>query len=293
MTPVIAGTLGIVAGLALWTALAVLLRSRDAVVSGDPAVTAPARVSRWAARAPWARIGAAGAAGAVIWFLTGWPVATAGATVLAWFGPVLFGGDKAFKAELARVDGIAAWAESLRDVISAAAGLEQALQRSAAHPPPAIAVDVRQLATDLKDGRGIEAGLREFAARLDDETVDLVCMALIVASRQAGNLAPVLDALARTARAEAAMRMRVHTMRARSRTATRVIIAATVAMMVLLLMVAGDYLAPYGTLTGQLMLACAFALFGFGLWWLHRLAAPETAPSFLRVASSRVQGAQS
>src|SRR5690606_11147518 len=102
------------------------------------------------------------------------------------------------------------------------------------------------------------------------------------ASTRAGNLAPVLDDLARTARAEAAMRMRVHTTRARTRTAIRVITAATVAMLVLLLLVSGDYLAPYGNLTGQIVLACAFALFAFGLWWLHRLAAPPSAPSFLR-----------
>lgn len=286
MTPLIAGGLGALAGLAIWAALALAFRPPQEAGSGDPAGGGPGGVAGWARRAPWARMAATGAAGAAVWGWTGWPVAAAGAGALAWFAPTLFGGDKAFKAELGRIDAIAAWSESLRDVISAAAGLEQAIQRSAAHPPPAIAGEVRQLAGDLQNGRGLEAGLRSFAARLDDETVDLVCMALIVASRQAGTLAPVLDDLARTARAEAAMRMRVHTTRARTRTATRVITAATATMLGGLLIVAGDYLASYNVLRGQIVLALGLGLFGFGLCWLHRLATPAALPSFLRADSA-------
>lgn len=296
MTPLIAGALGALAGLAIWAGLALAFRAQAGVDPGDPAAGGPGGVAGWAHGAPWARIAATGAAGAVVWAWTGWPVAAAGAGALVWFAPALFGGDKAFKAELGRIDAIAAWAESLRDVISAAAGLEQAIQRSAAHPPPAIAGEVRRLAGDLQDGRGLEAGLRSFATRLEDETVDLVCMALIVASRQAGTLAPVLDDLARTARAEAAMRMRVNTTRARTRTATRVITAATAAMLAALLLVAGDYLASYGTLTGQLVLALALGVFAFGLWWLHRLATPATAASFLRAETAEMptmEGARS
>lgn len=285
MTPVVAGALGTAAGLAIWAALTVLFPGPHRVDPGVSGPERPARVPGWASRAPWARIAATGAAGAAAWWWTAWPVTAAGAGALAWFWPVLFGDDKAFKAELARIDAVAAWAESLRDVIGAAAGLEQAIQRSAAHPPPAIKEEVEQLAADLRDGQSLETALAVFAARIDDETADLVAMALGVASRQAGSLAPVLDDLAHTARAEAAMRSRVHTMRARTRTATRVITAATAAMLAALLFIAGDYLASYDSLTGQLVLACALSLFGFGLWWLHRLATPEAVPSFLRPVS--------
>ncbi|GAB3660134.1 hypothetical protein [Glycomyces tarimensis] len=98
--------------------------------------------------------------------------------------PVLFGGNRVFRAELAKIDAIDAWAESFQEVITAAAGLEQAIQRSAAYPPPAIKEEVRQLAEDLRGGHGDE-GLRAFAAKLDDEMVDLVAMALIVAAKAA------------------------------------------------------------------------------------------------------------
>jgi Flp pilus assembly protein TadB len=152
---------------------------------------------------------------------------------------------------------------------------------------------VRRLAADLRDGNDLYAALGVFAADLDDETVDLVVMALQVASRQAGNLAPVLDDLARTARAEAAMRARVHTVRARTRTATRVITAATALMLAALLVIAGDYLASYASFAGQAVLACALGMFAFGLWWLHRLATPATVPSFLRPALAQPREAGS
>lgn len=289
MNPLFAAVLGATAGLAIWLALVTVFSRPDAVDPNAPAGPQTGKGHRWARRVPWAGVGAAGAAGATMWLLTGWPVAVAGAAVLAWAAPVLFGGERAHRVELARINAVAAWAESLRDVIGAAAGLEQAIRASAASPPPAIRSEVEALAADLRSGVGMEAAMRAFAVRLGDETADLVAMALIGAANRAGNLAPVLDDLTRTARAEAAMRMRVHTTRARTRTAIRVITAATVAMLVFLLLVSGDYLVPYGDLTGQVVLACAFALFAFGLWWLHRLATPPTAPSFLRTTSEEAR----
>ncbi|GAB4001756.1 hypothetical protein GCM10029992_38120 [Glycomyces albus] len=280
-----AAGLGALAGGALWLALAVLASRGDRVDPAAPAGPDRATGAGRAWRGRWPRIAATAVAGAATWAATGWPVAAAGAAGLTWWWPTLFGTERAFRAEMARIDAVAAWAESLRDVITAAAGLEQAIQRTAGHPPPAIKTEVQALAAQLGSGDRPEPALRAFAARLDDETADLVVMALVNAQSQAGNLAPVLDDLARTARAEAAMRSRVHTIRARTRTATRVITAATLVMLAALLAVSGDYLTPYDSLAGQVVLGCALAAFAFGLWWLHRLATPPRTPSFLRRAA--------
>ena len=99
-------------------------------VSVDP--TRPPR--RWAraltqARSAtgMARIGAAAAVGIVALLLTRWPVAAAAgvALVLAW--PYLFGGVRAEQAQIARLDALAIWTESLRDAVAANASLEQAM----------------------------------------------------------------------------------------------------------------------------------------------------------------------
>jgi tight adherence protein B len=279
----IAAVLGIIAGLAIWGALAIVTRPQDARPADDTTPDGPgtAEVTQGRARAPWARIGATVAVTAGVWALTGWPAATAGAGALAWFFPTVFGGEAAFRREQSRVDAVASWAESLRDVIGAAAGLGQAIQRSAEHPPPAIQEEVRALATDLRSGRDMTSSLRAFAIRLDDETADMVALALIGTETGTGNVAPVLDDLAAAARAEAVMRQRIHTGRARTRTATRVICGTTVLMLVFMLLVGGDYLAPYDSLTGQLVLAAALGLFALGLWGMHRLATPKPVPRFI------------
>ncbi|MCD0444256.1 type II secretion system F family protein [Glycomyces sp. A-F 0318] len=225
---------------------------------------------------------ATGAAVAAAWAATAWPVAAAGAGALIWFGPVLFGGEAAYRAELVKIDAIASWVEGLRDNLAAAAGLEQTITSSAKFAPPALEDDIADLVTDLHAGVGLEAALRSFAARVDDETADLTVMALCEAAQRAGNLAEVLDDLATAARDEAAMRMRIHTSRARIRTSVRVITGITVAMAVGLVAFGGDFLAPYDLPVGQVVMAVAFGCTGLGLVWLHQLAADDRPPSFLR-----------
>jgi len=282
MSTPLAVLLGAVFGLAvvgLVLAATGRLGSVDAGATGAPEVGPGAKARR---RLPLARVAATGAAAALAWAATGWPVAAVGAGALIWFGPVLFGGEAAYRAELVKIDAIASWVEGLRDNLAAAAGLEQTITSSARFAPPALEDDIAALVADLHAGVGLETALRSFAARIDDETADLTVMALCEAAQRAGNLAEVLDDLATAAREEAAMRMRIHTSRARIRTSARVITGITVAMAVGLIAFGGDFLAPYDTPMGQVVMAIAFGCTGLGLVWLHQLAAEEQSPSFLR-----------
>jgi hypothetical protein len=47
-----------------------------------------------------------------------------------------------------------------------------------------------------------------------------------------------------------------------------------------------DFLAPYGTVTGQLMLALVAGIYALALWWLARLAAPARAVRLLEGGAS-------
>src|SRR5438128_1548099 len=74
-----------------------------------------------------ARTAAAVAAGLAVLVATRWPVAAAAAAALGWFARDLFGGRVAREREAARVEAIASWTEMLRDTMSGAHGLEEAV----------------------------------------------------------------------------------------------------------------------------------------------------------------------
>jgi tight adherence protein B len=232
-------------------------------------------------RARWKRLLAACAAAGLAGVFTGWPIAVIAAGALWWVAPRLFAGDLSGRAEIERIDAIAAWIESLRDVLSAAAGLEQTITATAAYAPPQIRAEVQALANDLHAGRSLPEALEDFARAVDDETADMAVMALSAAARQSGNLADLLSRLARSAREGAAVRMRVQSSRARIRTATRIIASVSLAFPAGLIMLNRPFLAPYATVTGQLILAMVVALFAVSLWWLARLAAPARSVRLL------------
>jgi tight adherence protein B len=200
-------------------------------------------------------------AGMVVLALTRWPVAaTSAAAAGAWL-PSASARRGGRRDELAIVDGIATWTEQLRDTISAANGLEHAITATAPLAPTALAPAVSRLAAQV-EFQQLDSGLRGFAAEVDHPLADFVVAALVTAGRhQAREIAALLGHLASCARDEAAMRRRIWVGRARSRTAVRIIIGVIAIFMISLVMLDDAYLAPYGTPTGQLVLAAVIALF--------------------------------
>jgi Flp pilus assembly protein TadB len=255
------------------------LRTTSTFASSSPAAL------RWL-RERWKRLLAVLVAAAAAGLFTGWPVAALAAGALTWFGPRIFGSDRTGRAEIERIDAIAAWIESLRDVLAAAAGLEQTITATAAHAPPRIRSEVIALADDLHSGRSLSDALADFAKAVDDETADMAVMALSAAAHQSGNLAELLSRLAHTAREGAAVRMRIQASRARIRTATRIMAAVALIFPAGLVILNRDFLAPYGTVTGQLMLAVVVGIYALALWWMARLAAPARVVRLLESGAS-------
>ena len=225
-------------------------------------------------------ISAAAAVAAVV--LTGWPVAAAIAAVAAWILPGMFGKDSAATGEQARIEAIATWTESLRDTLGAAAGLEQSVLAAAAGAPAPIRAEVHELAANLRAGMRLDEALRAFAVDLGDATGDLVVAALVLASRQqARNLGEVLTELAGYAREQAAARMRITADRQRTRSSVRIIVSFVLGIAGVLMAMDASYMAPFGTSTGQVVLALVAGIFAAAFWWLHKIAEPKTPARFL------------
>lgn len=281
----IAAVLGVVFGLAV----------TGAVLAARPPKPAPdtATTTARTATVPVLRMALAALAAGAVFAATGWPVAAAAAGLLAWFAPRIFGGAREFETAMARIDAAAAWVESLRDNLIAAAGLEATIVASARRVPPGLRTEIEALATTLRAGTPLRAALLDFAAAADDPTIDDAVIALLEASSSAGNLAAVLTRLAEEAREEAGRRMRIRAARARIHTAARVITIVIVAMAALLIAFGGSYLEPYDGLAGQVVLAFVFGLGALGLWSLYRLAAEPEPPSLLRpAAGTNLEGAR-
>lgn len=219
--------------------------------------------------------------------LTQWPVLAIAGGLLVFFADALFGGAASERQAYARLEGLAAWTESLRDTIAGAVGLEQAIPATAEAASPAIQSAVRDLADHLRVRMPMPSALHRLADQLDDPAADLVVAALLLNSRLRGpGLRDVLTSLSHSVRAELEMRGRIMAGRSSTRRSVQIVIGFSVLVVLGLRFFNPAYVEPYGTFVGQTVLAVVVALFAAGFLWLRRLSAFEKPQRFLSMASS-------
>ncbi|MFI1956004.1 type II secretion system F family protein [Streptomyces xinghaiensis] len=207
--------------------------------------------------------------GVVVGALTAWPVAAVLTTVAVLTLPGLLGPDRAAARRTERMEALATWTEMLRDTLSAAAGLEQAVLATADIAPAALEPEMQQLTGVIRSGRPLPAAVEAFAEDTDDPLADLVVAALTTAARQqAGQLGPLLGELAESVREQVAMRQRIDAGRASVRTGVRVTVITTLGMATGLVIFNRPYLDPFNSLTGQAVLAAVGALFAASFAYL-------------------------
>lgn len=233
------------------------------------------------------RLMAAAAAGLVVLLLTRWIVMTVAAAVLVLVWPMMFGGARQEKEAAARIEALATWAESLRDTIAGAVGLEQAIPATVYAASPVIRGDLALLADRMRVRVPLPQALRQFADELDDPTADLIISALIMNSRLRGpGLRQLLSNLAATARAELDMRQRVSASRAGTRRSAQIVVIFSILVILGLAVFNRTFVAPYSSVQGQLVLLVVIALFTVGLMWMRRLAGVSLPRRFLTARSA-------
>lgn len=179
------------------------------------------------------------------------------------------------------VEAIATWTENLRDVISASAGLHDAVMTTAQSPPPPIADNVRRLAASLRY-QPLEVSLREFADDVAHPTCDFVVAALIIASQnQARDVAELLSHLAQCARSECDLYMRIWVSRARARSAIRIVNGAMAFFFGAMLLLSREYLAPFFTLQGVGVFTLITSIVGGSILAMMQIARIDLPQRFL------------
>ncbi|WP_456789708.1 type II secretion system F family protein [Cellulomonas sp. P5_C5] len=231
----------------------------------------------------------AAAVGLVVLLITRWPVAALGAAavVLSWNS--LFGGARAEREAMARIEGLASWTESLRDTIAGAVGLEQAIPATVYAASPAIQPQLRLLVDRLRVRVPLPTALQRLADDLDDPSADLIVASLILNARLRGpGLRQVLTSLSESAREELDMRQRVAAGRSSTRRSAQIVMIFSLAVVLGISLFNPDYVAPYSTPTGQLVLLIVIGLFGAGFWWMKRLSGVDVPERFLVATPERM-----
>jgi hypothetical protein len=273
--------LGVLAGLGVGAGLLLMVAGWRGWRS-EPS-TRPARML------PWARMGVGIATAFVVVIVTRWLAVAAALGVLAGCWQQLFGGAREARSAIERLEALAGWTESLRDLVATGAALPEALSASLPAAAPVLASPLAGLVDRLRSREQLEPALHAYAADLNDVSADLVVSALLLNSRAQGRqLHAVLSALARSARQELALRRAVEAERRSTRRGVRIVLIVTVGMAVGLDLLNPGYVAPYRTATGQLVLAVVVAIFGCGFVWLQRLSRIQVAGRFLGVGAPRV-----
>lgn len=221
-------------------------------------------------------------AGLFVGAVTGWVVGAILGAVGVWALPRVLGPDREDTARIARFEAVASWAEMLRDTLSAAAGLEQAILVTAPLVPDVIRDPVASAAARLQAGQRLAPVLRGLGEELADPTADLVLSALVLAAEQrARDLGELLGSLAAAAREHAALRMSIAAGRAQARSEVRITVGVTIAFALGLLLLDRHYLSAYDSAAGQLVLLVVGALFAAGFALTARIARISEPARFL------------
>jgi Flp pilus assembly protein TadB len=226
------------------------------------------------------RVLAAAIAGLAVLAVTRWPVAAVASVAAVLFLPAITSA-RAARQRVAVLEGLEQWTRRLSDMLTASRGLQDALEASARSAPAAIEPAVSSLGSRLAAHAGTEAALRAFAAEIDDPAGDRIAAALIIATgHRGGAVRDVLNSLAVMLARDVAARRDIEADRAQHRTTVKWLTAFVVGF-TLFCAANRSYSAPYGTITGQLVLALVAALYASGLWWLSRLGSLPAPGRFL------------
>lgn len=239
------------------------------------------------------QLAAAFIAGSAVLLVSGWllPAAVVGGAAF-WATAGWLSRRRGAGREIERLDALASWIESVRDVLMAGEQPVGAITSTVGACPPAIRPQVRRLALGLAR-QDPDYVFRRFADELDDPLADLVATGLSIAVRRGARTVPVLTALAEQTRQQVDRRRMVEAERAPTRREVKALTAIMGALVIgLLLLGRSEYLTAYDTVSGQVFLTAALTGYAALILRVQRLAAFPRPGRFLTNSGARVADEQ-
>ena len=122
-------------------------------------------------------------------------------------------------------------------------------------------------------GVSLEEALSAVAASSTSKDVKLLATSVIIQLRSGGNLAEMMETLARVIRDRARMNRRTRVLTARTQMSKRILTCLPIGMFFLLSILNPGYMAPLlGTESGRVILACGVGSLLVGTWMMNRMA---------------------
>lgn len=189
--------------------------------------------------------------------------------------------------KVTRIEAMEEWVRALAGTLGAGSSLEQGIQATLKSTPPPIYPEVATLVARINSRTSTRTALRAFADDLDDEIGDKIVAPLLLGAEHRGAaLVGVLDDLASSVADQVRARRVIEAERAKPRTTARWL---TIILLLLLggLSLTGEYVAPYRTPLGQMILVANLTLFGLLLTWMKRLATSRRTRRFIGSDAAR------
>jgi Flp pilus assembly protein TadB len=220
------------------------------------------------------------AVGVLVALLSGWAIAIVVFPLAAVGLPVLLGASDESRT-IERLEGLAEWTRNLSGVITVGVGLEGALVATLRTTPDVIRPEVASLVGRIRSRWNTGEALRAFADEFNDATGDLVAATLILAAqKRADGLSQILSGRAESVAAEVAARRQLEADRSKPRQTARIVTLITVVCLVGMA-ATGQYLEPYRSPVGQVILSVLLGLYVTGLVVMRRMARVKPLPRLL------------
>lgn len=185
------------------------------------------------------------------------------------------------------------WVRAVATTLPVGRDVIDSIRVSLGSAPPLLAGELAVLVDELNSRVPAPEALTRLADRLDNPESDAVIASLILATRRSGaglstslnqladNIQDRLRALREVERERDLPRSRVQQI-----TVIACLMVATAAFL-------GDYLRPYGSPTGQLILTVLVAAFVGCLWQMHRMTVPRRRQRILTATNTISGGGRS
>jgi len=151
-------------------------------------------------------------------------------------------------------------------------GVLQALDAVAQESEAPMSEEMSRVVIETRIGRDVSDSLEATAERMDNEDFEWVARAIAIHRELGGDLAEILDNVARTIRERARLRAQVRALTAEGRLSGVILFALPFVVVLATSIINPDYLGELtDTSLGQMMLFVAIALMTVGALWMRKL----------------------